>query len=67
MPLEEVVQRADALIMLTDHEVYRTQLTPETVKAMAGDDIPWILDTRGFFDSRWDAEGYRVKRLGVGE
>jgi len=66
IPLQEVVRRADALIMLTDHEVYRTQLTPETVMAMAGDDILWILDTRGFFDSQWDTEGYRVKRLGVG-
>jgi UDP-N-acetyl-D-mannosaminuronic acid dehydrogenase len=67
VPLKEIIQRADALIMLTDHEVYRTQLTLESVKAMAASDAPWILDTRGFFDSRWDAEGYRVKRLGVGE
>ena len=66
LSLEEVVQRADALIMLTDHDVYRTQLSPDAVKAMAAEDIPWILDTRGFFDSRWDAEGYRVGRLGVG-
>lgn len=66
LSLEEVVQRADALIMLTDHDVYRTQLSPDAVKAMAAEDIPWILDTRGFFDSRWDAEGYRVRRLGVG-
>ncbi len=67
VPLKEIIQRADALIMLTDHEVYRTQLTLESVKAMAASDAPWILDTRGFFDSRWDAGGYRVKRLGVGE
>jgi len=66
VPLKEVVRRADALIMLTDHEVYGTQLTPDSVKTMAAENIPWILDTRGFFDSRWDAEGYRVKRLGVG-
>lgn len=66
LPLEEVIRRADALIMLTDHEVYKTQLAPDSVKTMVKHDIPWLLDTRGFFDSRWDAEGYRVKRLGVG-
>ena len=66
LSLEEVVQRADALIMLTDHDIYRTQLSPDAVKAMAAEDIHWILDTRGFFDSRWDAEGHRVRRLGVG-
>jgi UDP-N-acetyl-D-mannosaminuronic acid dehydrogenase len=67
MSLKEVIQQADALILLTDHDVYKSQLTTENVKSIAGEDLPWILDTRGFFDSQWDAEGYRVRRLGVGE
>ncbi len=66
-PVDQIVQRSDMLVMLTDHEAYKTQLTPDSVKAMAAAEIPWILDTRGFFDSRWDAEGYIIKRLGVGE
>jgi len=65
--LEEVVRCADALIMLTDHQVYRDQLTPERVGSLAKGDLPWILDTRGFFDGRWGVEGFRVKSLGVGE
>jgi len=64
--LAEVIQCADALIMLTDHQEYRSELTPQSVRAMVPHDLPWILDTRGFFDSRWDAEGYHVRRLGVG-
>jgi UDP-N-acetyl-D-mannosaminuronic acid dehydrogenase len=67
MSLEEVVQRSDALILVTDHDVYRSQLTPENLKSISAEDLPWILDTCGFFDSRWDYEGYMVKRLGVGE
>jgi UDP-N-acetyl-D-mannosaminuronic acid dehydrogenase len=65
--LEEIIQQADALILLADHDVYRFQLTTQSIKRIAGDDPPWILDTRGFFDRQWDVEGYRVKRLGVGK
>ena len=67
MSLKEVIQQADALILLTDHDVYKSQLTPENVRNIAEEGLPWILDTRGCFDSQWDAEGYRVKRLGVRE
>jgi len=67
MSLKEVVRRADVLLLLTDHNVYKSQLTPENVRNIAEEGLPWILDTRGCFDSQWDAEGYRVKRLGVRE
>ncbi len=67
MSLKEVIQQADALILLTDHDVYKSQLTTKNIKSIAGEDLPWILDTRGFFDSQWDDEGYQVKRLGVGD
>ncbi len=67
MSLKEVIQQVDALILITDHDVYKSQLTPESVASMVAQSLPWILDTRGFCDSRWDDEGYIVKRLGVGD
>ncbi len=65
--VDQIVLEADILVMITDHDVYRAQITPSRVRNIVPGSLPWILDTRGFFDQCWDTEGYRVKRLGVGE
>lgn len=67
VPLADIVGSADALILTTDHEIYRTELKPETVRELVGDRGPLVLDTRGFFGPDWDENGFRVRRLGVGE
>jgi UDP-N-acetyl-D-mannosaminuronic acid dehydrogenase len=66
IPLANVVSSADILVLFTDHEFYRKELTPDVVNQFAKDRKPLILDTRGFFDRTWDESGFYVKRLGVG-
>lgn len=62
--LDEMVAGADLLVMLTDHHVYQTELKPGAIKQRMRQ--PWIVDTRGFFGTEWDAAGFQVVRLGVG-
>ncbi len=64
--LSEVVSCADMLVLLTDHEAYRRELSPATVNQLSKTNRPLILDTRGFFDRTWDISGFSVRRLGVG-
>lgn len=63
-PLEEVIRGADLMALLTDHDIYKTELVPEKVIRLMRQ--PLILDTRGFFGREWDRTGFRVLRLGVG-
>ncbi len=64
IPLIDVLSGADLLILLTDHQVYRSELTPSGVKKLMRRNF--IVDTRGFFGSEWDKAGFEVVRLGVG-
>ncbi|MCR4403013.1 MAG: nucleotide sugar dehydrogenase [Firmicutes bacterium] len=62
--LEDAIRGADAVVLLTDHTVYRSQFVPEKVVALMRQRL--ILDTRGFCGEEWDRAGFRVVRLGVG-
>lgn len=63
-PLTDVLSGADLLVLLTDHQVYRSELTPNAVRKLMRRNF--IVDTRGFFDGEWDKAGFDVVRLGVG-
>lgn len=65
LSLDDVVRRADVLILLTDHDIYRAQLEPHKVFNLMRQ--PVVLDTRGFFGQEWDAMGFEMIRLGVGK
>lgn len=62
--LEDVVRGVDAVLLLTDHTVYRSEFVPERVVGLVRQ--PLILDTRGFCGEEWDKAGFKVVRLGVG-
>lgn len=62
--LDELLTGADLMVMLTDHTFYR-KLRPQEVKKRMRQ--ARLVDTRGFFDGEWDAEGFQVVRLGVGQ
>jgi len=62
-PIEEAVKGADALVLVTDHDVYRS-LDPKKVRSLVSS--PLLLDTRGYLDEElWRAAGFTVHRLGV--
>lgn len=63
-PLTDVLSGADLLVLLTDHQVYRSELRPNGVKKLMRQNF--IVDTRGFFGGEWDKAGFEVVRLGVG-
>lgn len=63
--LNAMVESADLLVMLTDHQVYRSMLEPSGTKQRMRQ--ARIVDTRGFFGPEWDAAGFQVVRLGVGQ
>lgn len=67
IPLAEVVRSADVLILATDHEVYRKELSLEAFAKSTSTHRPIVLDTRGLFGHEWDDSGFVVRRLGVGE
>ena len=62
-PMEEVLRGADVAMLLTDHTVYRQELTPSVVKRLLRQ--PNIVDTRGFLGPEWEEAGFRLVRLGV--
>lgn len=63
-PLTDVLSGADLLVLLTDHQVYRSELRPNDVRKLMRRNF--IVDTRGFFGGEWDKAGFEVVRLGVG-
>lgn len=63
--LANLIEGADLLMMLTDHQVYRSELRPAETKQRMRQAL--VLDTRGFFGQEWDDTGFRVVRLGVGK
>lgn len=64
VPMEHVVADADALLLLTDHKIYKS-LDPYYLKSLMS--TPRILDTRGILDvEQWRRAGFIVSQLGVG-
>lgn len=65
LPLGEVLHKADAMLVLTDHDVYGT-LDPDEIASLFAHRL--VLDTRGVLDmNRWRAAGFRVVQLGNGQ
>lgn len=63
-PVERVLDGAEAVLLLTDHNVYRS-LDPERVGQLVANRL--LLDTRGLLDAaRWREAGFQVLRLGDG-
>lgn len=63
-PLEDVLAGVEAIVLLTDHRVYRS-LEPYAVGRLVTRRL--LLDTRGLLEAgAWQGAGFRVARLGVG-
>ncbi|MBY6277292.1 nucleotide sugar dehydrogenase [Symbiobacterium thermophilum] len=62
--LETVLEGADAILLLTDHEAYQA-IDPHFVRTLVARAL--LLDTRGLFNpSEWESAGFVVLRLGDG-
>ncbi len=62
--LEDAVQDADCLVLLTDHAEYR-DIDPAAIASLMRGRI--LFDTRNALDHGvWEQSGFRVRRLGVG-
>ncbi|MBI2266662.1 MAG: nucleotide sugar dehydrogenase, partial [Armatimonadetes bacterium] len=63
-PLESVLDQADCLILLTNHEDYR-DLTPEKASGLMRGRT--VIDTRGFLAAdAWERAGFEARTLGRG-
>lgn len=63
--LETVLEGAEALVLLVDHEVFRTLDPQQAVRWMPG---RIAVDTRGAWDrEHWQRAGFRLRVLGVGQ
>lgn len=61
--LTEAIRDADCLILVTDHQYYREQLTPESASTMRS---RIIFDTRGAINPEaWQQAGFIVRTLGA--
>jgi UDP-N-acetyl-D-mannosaminuronic acid dehydrogenase len=65
--LEGVIQDADAIAIVTAHQMYRA-LTPESVLNLSGVPHPVLVDGRNILDpSRFIAQGFVYKGVGRGD
>lgn len=63
--LEAVLQGAEAILLLTDHDVYQS-VDPYFAHSLVARAL--LLDTRGFYNTGdWEAAGFLVMRLGDGQ
>ena len=65
VPLQKVLDGAETVLLLTDHDEYR-KIDP----AFAATHVsrPLLLDTRGILNAAaWEAAGFQVRRLGNGK
>lgn len=63
--VEDCVRGADCILLLTDHDAYRT-LDPARLRALVR--RPVIIDTRNLLDrSAWERAGFAFTLLGVGD
>jgi len=61
--LEEAVRDADAIVLITDHRVFR-EIDPRAVAPLVRCKV--LIDTRNFLDREaWRAAGFAVRTLGV--
>jgi len=62
--LEEVLEKADCVVLLVDHQVFRELEPQQVAKLMPG---RVAVDTRGVWDrAAWEAAGFDLSVLGVG-
>ena len=62
--LEEALAEADALVLLVDHEQFRSLEPDQAAGQMTG---KIVLDTRGVWDDRWEKAGFKLLTLGKGK
>lgn len=63
--VEECAAGCDCLVLLTDHDAYRT-LEPERLRALVR--APMVIDTRHLLDrGRWEEAGFTFVLLGAGD